>query len=201
MVGPETYYSGGCFCGAVRYEYEGPENWVGHCHCESCRRNCSAPFTTFVGVPRDKVRMTGAAPAVYESSPGVRRLFCARCGTPVAIDLLRQLRAEAANPILLLTPRGDEAHLLEAYAAGADECITQPVGPALFLAKVRAWLRRSWTVPEEALETLERWRRKGRMTGLSGSRRRCSGLFVLLRSSGRTASFGALPAGTGSVFG
>jgi hypothetical protein len=73
-------------CGTVRYEYEGPENWVAHCHCESCRRNCSAPFTTFVGVPRSAYRMIGAAPAVYHSSPGVRRLFCAKCGTPVAFD-------------------------------------------------------------------------------------------------------------------
>lgn len=81
-----TGRTGRCLCGAVSYEYDGPENWVGHCHCESCRRNCSAPFTTFVGVPRERVRMTGAAPAAYESSPGVRRLFCARCGTPVAYD-------------------------------------------------------------------------------------------------------------------
>lgn len=81
-----TLRRGRCLCGAVSYEYEGPENWVGHCHCESCRRNCSAPFTTFVGVPRPAVRLTGAEPAVYRSSPGVRRLFCAQCGAPVAYD-------------------------------------------------------------------------------------------------------------------
>ena len=27
-----------------------------------------------------------AEPGVYESSPGVRRLFCQRCGTPMAYD-------------------------------------------------------------------------------------------------------------------
>jgi len=81
-----TTRKGRCLCGAVRYEYDGPENWVGHCHCESCRRNCSAPFTTFVGVPRSAVRMTGVAPAIYRSSPGVRRLFCGACGSPVAFD-------------------------------------------------------------------------------------------------------------------
>jgi len=77
---------GRCLCGAVTYEYDGPENWVCHCHCESCRRNCSAPFTTFVGVPRKAVRMTGIEPAAYVSSPGVRRLFCPKCGAPVAYD-------------------------------------------------------------------------------------------------------------------
>jgi len=81
-----TGRKGRCLCGAVRFEYQGPENWIGHCHCESCRRNCSAPFTTFVGVPRAALRMTGETPAAYGSSPGVRRLYCPRCGAPVAYD-------------------------------------------------------------------------------------------------------------------
>ncbi len=81
-----TTRKGRCLCGAVTYEYDGPENWVGHCHCESCRRNCSAPFTTFVGVPNGTWRFTGIEPAAYESSPGVRRLFCPNCGAPVAYD-------------------------------------------------------------------------------------------------------------------
>lgn len=77
---------GRCLCGAVTYEYSGPESWGGHCHCESCRRNTSSPFTTFFGVPRNAFRFTGKKPAVYESSPGIRRPFCADCGTPMAYD-------------------------------------------------------------------------------------------------------------------
>ena len=73
-------------CGETRFEHRGPENWCGHCHCESCRRNTSSAFTTFVGVPRNASRSTGREPAVYRSSPGVRRLFCANCGTPIAYD-------------------------------------------------------------------------------------------------------------------
>lgn len=71
------------------------------------------------------------------------------------IDLCQRLHAEAANLILLLTPRTDEAHLLEAYQAGADECISKPISPSLFLAKVKTWLRRSWTLPTEALDALQ----------------------------------------------
>ncbi|MEE8172633.1 MAG: GFA family protein [Alphaproteobacteria bacterium] len=81
-----TRRSGRCLCGDVAYQYSGPENWRGHCHCESCRRNCSAAIVSFFGVPRAAYRFTGAAPAIYESSPGVRRLFCRRCGTPMAYD-------------------------------------------------------------------------------------------------------------------
>ena len=79
-----TKRKGRCLCGAVSFEYEGPENWVGHCHCESCRRNTSSPFTTFIGVPNEAYRFTGREPSVYASSAGVRRLYCADCGAPVA---------------------------------------------------------------------------------------------------------------------
>jgi hypothetical protein len=81
-----TLKKGRCLCGAVSYEYQGPENWVAHCHCESCRRNTSSPFTTFIAVPRKAYRFTGIQPAIYNSSPGVRRLFCPKCGSPVAFD-------------------------------------------------------------------------------------------------------------------
>ena len=40
-----------CLCGAVSFEFSGAENWRAHCHCESCRRNTSSPFTTWFGVP------------------------------------------------------------------------------------------------------------------------------------------------------
>ncbi len=81
-----TITRGRCLCGSVTYEYSGPENWRGHCHCESCRRNTSSPFTTFFGVPNEAYRFTGEKPSIYESSPGVRRLFCGKCGTPMAYD-------------------------------------------------------------------------------------------------------------------
>jgi hypothetical protein len=77
---------GRCLCGAVTFEFDGPVNWSGHCHCESCRRTTSSAFTTFIGVPRKVCRFTGAAPQAYGSSPGVRRLFCGRCGSPIAYD-------------------------------------------------------------------------------------------------------------------
>jgi hypothetical protein len=77
---------GRCLCSKTTFEYTGSENWCGHCHCESCRRNTSSAFTTFFGVPREAYHFTGAKPGVYESSKGVRRLFCTHCGTPMAFD-------------------------------------------------------------------------------------------------------------------
>jgi hypothetical protein len=77
---------GHCLCGAVTFEYSGKENWRAHCHCESCRRQTSSPFTTFMGVPNGAWRFTGEPPKVYVSSPGVRRLFCGTCGSPIAYE-------------------------------------------------------------------------------------------------------------------
>ena len=59
------------------------------------------------------------------------------------IDICRQIRIETNAPILLFTPRNNETHILEAYQTGVDECVTKPISPALFLAKVNSWLRRS----------------------------------------------------------
>lgn len=77
---------GRCLCGAVTYEFDGPMKWRGYCHCESCRRNTSSPVAAFFGVPREAFRFTGAAPKVFNSSPGVQRLFCDRCGSPMAFQ-------------------------------------------------------------------------------------------------------------------
>ncbi len=71
-----------------------------------------------------------------------------------AMQFCRQLRREVANPILLFTSINDESLLLEAYEAGVDECVVKPIGHRLFLAKVQSWLRRSWTIPTEALDQL-----------------------------------------------
>ena len=77
---------GRCLCGNITYEIDGEPNWCGHCHCDSCRRNCSAAYVTFIGVDRDKHRWTSEPPATYVSSPGVRRHFCPKCGSPMAFD-------------------------------------------------------------------------------------------------------------------
>lgn len=78
--------TGRCLCRATTYAFDGPMAWTCHCHCESCRRNCSAPFTTFFGVPRGRFCWTGQVTGRYVSSPGITRHFCTTCGTPMAYD-------------------------------------------------------------------------------------------------------------------
>lgn len=75
---------GHCLCGETTFEYDGPENWTGICHCESCRRQTASPATAFMGVPNGKWRWTGQQPETYSSSEGRVRSFCGNCGAPVA---------------------------------------------------------------------------------------------------------------------
>ncbi len=75
--------TGGCMCGAVRYEVSGEPIWVGHCHCVSCRRHTGAPVVTFVCFQKEHVAFTKGERRIYNSSPGVGRAFCGQCGTPL----------------------------------------------------------------------------------------------------------------------
>lgn len=79
----EPKVTGGCMCGVVRYEAEGPPLCVGHCHCVSCRRHTGAPIVTFVAFKAGKVRFTQGDRSIYNSSPDVGRGFCGQCGTPL----------------------------------------------------------------------------------------------------------------------
>ena len=81
-----TKVEGRCLCGDVRFQVEGAPIWVGHCHCQSCRRNTGAAVATFVGFAPEQVTYTAGERQMYESSPGVRRRFCGKCGTPLSYE-------------------------------------------------------------------------------------------------------------------
>ena len=77
---------GGCLCGALRYRIDAAPLWAGYCHCASCRCSTGAPVTMFVGAATDSVAFTRGERALFASSPGVERGFCAACGTPLTYE-------------------------------------------------------------------------------------------------------------------
>lgn len=67
------------------------------------------------------------------------------------LELYQRFRALSVAPILLLLPSYHEIEILEAYQAGVDDVVIKPLSPPIFLAKIMAWVRRSWTVPVASL--------------------------------------------------
>jgi hypothetical protein len=59
MNEPGRRFSGGCLCGALRYEAEGAPNYMGHCYCEDCRKASGSGFIPFIGFPASTVRVSG----------------------------------------------------------------------------------------------------------------------------------------------
>ena len=73
----------------------------------------------------------------------------------LALRVVNELREQAVIPILLLGSSKTINFMLEAYEAGVDEYILKPVEPALLHAKIKAWLRRTWSIPVGMLDALK----------------------------------------------
>jgi hypothetical protein len=72
--------SGGCLCGAIRYEARGEPYHVTHCHCADCRRSAGAAFVTWCSFPREDFRFINGEPREIAFA-GRLRGFCPACGT------------------------------------------------------------------------------------------------------------------------
>jgi DNA-binding response OmpR family regulator len=58
-------------------------------------------------------------------------------------DVLRQIRAQARTPVMLLTVRSGEEDEVRGLDLGADDYLNKPFSPRTLLARVRALLRRA----------------------------------------------------------
>ena len=73
--------TGGCHCGAIRYQAEGEALTHALCHCTDCRRHAGAPMVGWTMYPRAALTVTKGTPRIYASSEHGRRHFCPDCGT------------------------------------------------------------------------------------------------------------------------
>src|SRR3954470_4206776 len=85
-----TPFSGGCACGAVRYEVTAEPVLMLHCHCRDCQRASGGPFSSFVIVPKLAFHLLQGT-LRFHASPSemggmTRRGFCAECGAPVQVQ-------------------------------------------------------------------------------------------------------------------
>jgi len=77
--------TGGCLCGAVRYEVTGEPIFSSQCHCRDCQRVSGSAFVATMRVPARMFRITQGTPNFYvkkaDSGNDVTRAFCADCGS------------------------------------------------------------------------------------------------------------------------
>ena len=82
-----TPVRGGCLCGHVRYEVDGPVGPASYCHCEDCRRCTGSAFNVGVRVERAALRIVAGAPKGFtkraDSGNELTRHFCPECGSPI----------------------------------------------------------------------------------------------------------------------
>lgn len=110
---PQT---GGCHCGALRYELAAPPLMIYNCHCTNCQKITGSAFTVAATIPEAAFRFTKGAPKTVEwkSDAGNIRFgyFCADCGTRIAhgqipsIGML-SLRAGTFDDTSWVEPVGD----------------------------------------------------------------------------------------------
>ena len=73
--------TGGCLCGAVRYEVRGALRPVIMCHCTQCRRVTGHVMAATAARLGDFQLVSAGELEWYRSSPQARRGFCGRCGS------------------------------------------------------------------------------------------------------------------------
>ncbi len=73
------------------------------------------------------------------------------------IELARRLKKEELSssiPIIMLTARGEEDHKIHGLETGADDYITKPFSPRELVARLKAVIRRTKPLTEQAAITL-----------------------------------------------
>lgn len=92
---------GSCKCQAVTYVCDASDVDFGVitvCHCVDCRKLQGGAGVIAAPITSARVQWTGGRNLIteYESSPGKKRAFCSRCGTPL------YSRRDAAPEVLRL---------------------------------------------------------------------------------------------------
>jgi two-component system, OmpR family, alkaline phosphatase synthesis response regulator PhoP len=112
---------------------------------------------------KEGYRVTGAI-------EGEEALAAARSSSPdlIVLDLMlpgidgltvcRELKQDVRTretPIIILTAKGEEADIVAGLELGADDYVIKPFSPRVFLARLRAVLRRRQTEPAAAGDSLK----------------------------------------------
>lgn len=81
-----SQFTGGCACGAVRYQCSTEPLAMYNCHCRDCQSASGGPFSSVLVVATDSIEITGS-PKYYSTAGNygnhATRGFCKDCGSPL----------------------------------------------------------------------------------------------------------------------
>ena len=75
--------TGGCGCGAVRFEVSEPPVAAGYCHCTRCQHRTGGAWSLQARTARGSFRLTAGEDdvAMWRPGGGFDKAFCRRCGS------------------------------------------------------------------------------------------------------------------------
>jgi hypothetical protein len=79
-----TSFTGGCLCGAIRYECTGKPVLSVNCHCRDCQKASGGAYTASLVVPKDTLKISGEVKyydKMGDSGQTISRGFCPNCGS------------------------------------------------------------------------------------------------------------------------
>lgn len=76
---------GSCLCNGIQYEIQGDLGEIIQCHCQKCRKANGTAFATNTPIASESFRFLKGEEltAEFESTPGVFRVFCKQCASPL----------------------------------------------------------------------------------------------------------------------
>lgn len=79
--------TGGCLCGAVRYQANPRQDTAYYCHCRDCQIGSASAFTVAIFSEQQDFQLTSGSLSTYstisDSGRTLARQFCPQCGTPM----------------------------------------------------------------------------------------------------------------------
>ncbi|KAE8368098.1 Mss4-like protein [Aspergillus caelatus] len=138
--------TGACLCGKITYRVDLPTDApfpkirpntnsylftkVALCHCEDCKRNTGAPFSSNLIVPKPTLTYTAGTPKVYAHPSGdlgneLQRHFCGDCGSPLITQPGGRGTVTVKTGTLDAESRGDLGLALEIFCKRREPWVDQ----------------------------------------------------------------------------
>lgn len=103
-------YTGGCACGAIRYEMNAETIFMNHCQCRDCQHKSGTGHGSYLSFAKQTdMKLTGSKVTqwnILDEAGNIfkTRAFCPTCGSPLYITFARNPEAIAIHATSLDDP-------------------------------------------------------------------------------------------------